>query len=136
VLADGRLYHLSQKGRTLVLAASPKFEELAVNDLRDRSALNAGLAGDGGRMYLRSDRFLSCPEKKCVPAWRPAAPKQGAAAPPGELAQGLPGWGAQECRGRGSGRGEGVSSPQNRTTAPPPCGDGAVVRFWRRNGLK
>jgi outer membrane protein assembly factor BamB len=64
LLAGGRLYYVSRSGRTLVLAAGPKFEQLAVNDLRDGSTFNAGFAVAGGRLYLRSNRFLSCLGKK------------------------------------------------------------------------
>lgn len=60
VLADGKLYYVSREGRTFVLAAKPEYEQLAVNDLDDRSTFNAGFAVDAGRLYLRSDRFLYC----------------------------------------------------------------------------
>jgi outer membrane protein assembly factor BamB len=60
VLADGRLYYLSRAGRAIVLAARPKFERLAVNDLGDRSAFNASPAVTGNRLLVRSDRFLYC----------------------------------------------------------------------------
>jgi outer membrane protein assembly factor BamB len=60
VLADGKLYYLTRKGRTFVLAAGPTFEQLATNDLDDASIFNAGSALTDGRLLLRSDRFLYC----------------------------------------------------------------------------
>ncbi|NLW51446.1 MAG: PQQ-binding-like beta-propeller repeat protein [Candidatus Brocadiaceae bacterium] len=60
VLADGRLFYLNRKGQTFVLAASPTFELLAVNDLADGSTFNASPAPSGDRLLLRSDRFLYC----------------------------------------------------------------------------
>ncbi|MCI0458721.1 MAG: PQQ-binding-like beta-propeller repeat protein [Gemmataceae bacterium] len=60
VLADGKLYYVSRTGRTFVLAARPKFEQLAVNDLGERATFNASPAVADGRLFLRSDRFLYC----------------------------------------------------------------------------
>ena len=60
VLADGKLYYVSRTGQTFVLAAGPRYELLAVNSLADRSAFNASPAVTGGRLLLRSDRFLYC----------------------------------------------------------------------------
>lgn len=60
VLADGKLYYVSRTGRVIVLAAAPKYELLAVNDLADRSTFNASPAVAGDRILLRSDRFLYC----------------------------------------------------------------------------
>ena len=57
-LADGKIYYVLRSGKTFVLPAAPKFELLATNDLRDRSAFNAGPALGPGRLYLRSDRYL------------------------------------------------------------------------------
>jgi hypothetical protein len=64
VLADGKLYYLSRRGDTIVLAASPRFERLAVNELRDGSIFNASPAVAGDQMFLRSDLFLYCVGKK------------------------------------------------------------------------
>jgi outer membrane protein assembly factor BamB len=64
LLADGKLYYVSREGRTLVLAASPKFERLALNDLSDRSIFNASPAVAGSRLLLRSDLFLYCVGEK------------------------------------------------------------------------
>ncbi|MBM4035045.1 MAG: serine/threonine protein kinase [Planctomycetes bacterium] len=60
LLADGKLYYLTRKGRTFVLAAKPAFEQLAVNELDDGSTFNASPAVAGGRLLLRSNRFIYC----------------------------------------------------------------------------
>ena len=60
LLADGRLYYLTRGGRTIVLAAKPQFEQLAVNDLADRGVFNASPAVLGNRLLIRSDKFLYC----------------------------------------------------------------------------
>jgi len=60
LLADGKLYYLSREGRTYVLAAKPSFEQVAVNDLRDRGVFNGSPAVDGSRLLIRSDKFLYC----------------------------------------------------------------------------
>lgn len=60
LLADGRLYYLTRDGQTFVLAAKPGFEQLAVNDLRDRGQFNGSPAVDGSRLLIRSDKFLYC----------------------------------------------------------------------------
>ena len=60
LLADGRLYYLTRDGKTFVLAAKPEFEQLAVNDLGDRSVFNGSPAVAGNRLLLRSDAYLYC----------------------------------------------------------------------------
>jgi outer membrane protein assembly factor BamB len=60
LLADGRLYYLTREGRTFVIAAKPKFEQLAMNDLSDRSIFNGSPAVDGARLLIRSDKYLYC----------------------------------------------------------------------------
>jgi outer membrane protein assembly factor BamB len=60
VLADGKLYYVSRNGRTFVVAASPRYELLAVNDLGDAGTFNASPAVTGNRLLIRSDRFLYC----------------------------------------------------------------------------
>jgi outer membrane protein assembly factor BamB len=60
ILADGRLYALTRNGRCYVLAARPRFEQLARNDLGDRSSFDASPAVAGNRLLLRSDKFLYC----------------------------------------------------------------------------
>jgi hypothetical protein len=58
LLAGGRLYYLTRAGKTFVLAASPQFEQLAANDLRDGGVFNGSPAVDGSRLLIRSDKFL------------------------------------------------------------------------------
>jgi outer membrane protein assembly factor BamB len=60
LLADGRLYYLTRNGMMFVLAAKPAFEQLAANQLPDRSIFNASPAVVGSRLLLRSDKFLYC----------------------------------------------------------------------------
>jgi outer membrane protein assembly factor BamB len=60
LLADGRVYYLDRGGRGFVLAAKPRFEVLAVNDLRDGSTFNASPVAADGRLFLRSDKYLYC----------------------------------------------------------------------------
>ncbi|MBL8868933.1 MAG: PQQ-binding-like beta-propeller repeat protein [Planctomycetaceae bacterium] len=60
LLADGKLYYVSREGKTFVLAAKPEYEEIAVNDLNDRSVFNASPAVAGNRLLIRSDKFLYC----------------------------------------------------------------------------
>jgi hypothetical protein len=58
--AGGRIYVVTRRNGTLVLAAKPEFEVLAHNRLDDKSEFNASPAVADGRLYLRSDRFLYC----------------------------------------------------------------------------
>ncbi len=64
LLAEGRIYAVTRTGKTFVLAAKPQFEQLAVNDLSDRSVFNAGPVVDGKRLLIRSDKFLYCVGKQ------------------------------------------------------------------------
>jgi hypothetical protein len=43
-----------------LLAAKPKLEQLAANDLGDGSVFNGSPAVDGSRLLIRSDKFLYC----------------------------------------------------------------------------
>jgi outer membrane protein assembly factor BamB len=63
-VADGKLYVVTQQGGTYVLAAGPKFEQLAHNKLSDDSIFNGSPAVSGGQIFLRSDRRLYCIGKK------------------------------------------------------------------------
>jgi hypothetical protein len=58
VLVEGRIYYVARDGRTHVLAAKPEYALLAVNEIGERGTFNAGLVPAGGRLYLRSNRFL------------------------------------------------------------------------------
>lgn len=60
LLADGKLYYLTRDGRMFVLAARPKFEQIAMNELGDRSVFNATPAIAGDELFVRSDHFLYC----------------------------------------------------------------------------
>jgi outer membrane protein assembly factor BamB len=60
LLADGKVYYTTRDGKTLVVAAKPQYEQLALNDLSDRSTFNAGIAVSNGRLFIRSDKALYC----------------------------------------------------------------------------
>ncbi|MBL7146911.1 MAG: serine/threonine protein kinase, partial [Phycisphaerae bacterium] len=63
LLADGRLYVVSRNGGTLVLAAKPQFEKLALNELEDENTFNASVIAYDGALILRSDKNLYCIKK-------------------------------------------------------------------------
>ena len=63
LLADGRLYVVTRNGGTLVLAAKPQFEQLALNKFEDRSTFNASAIVCNGTLILRSDENLYCIKK-------------------------------------------------------------------------
>lgn len=58
LLGGDHIYYLSRTGRTYVIPVGPKFQLAAANDLRDSGAWNATPAVAGGRLYLRSDKYL------------------------------------------------------------------------------
>ena len=58
VLIDGRIYIMSEEGKCVVIAASPKFEKLGENDLGDASHATPAVAD--GRLYLRTFHRLMC----------------------------------------------------------------------------
>jgi outer membrane protein assembly factor BamB len=61
VLADGKLYYVSQGKGTFVVAAQPEFELLAHNVFEDDdSRINASPAVSNGQLLLRTDRHLYC----------------------------------------------------------------------------
>jgi outer membrane protein assembly factor BamB len=60
LLADGKIYYLTREGKTFVITAKSEFEQLAANDLRDRSTFNGSPGIDGNRLLIRSDKFLYC----------------------------------------------------------------------------
>ncbi|TWU28946.1 outer membrane protein assembly factor BamB family protein [Novipirellula artificiosorum] len=60
LVGDGKLYIVTRSGGTYVLAAKPEFEQLAHNELEDRSTFNASPIVDGGKLFLRSDKYLYC----------------------------------------------------------------------------
>jgi outer membrane protein assembly factor BamB len=60
VLAGDRLYAFTRNGVGFVLAAKPQFEQLARNELGDRSSFDASPSVDGNRLLIRSDKSLYC----------------------------------------------------------------------------
>ena len=61
IAADGRLYIPSRWHGVLVLAAKPSYQLLARNQFDgDESDFNGSVAISGGRILLRSDRYLYC----------------------------------------------------------------------------
>ncbi len=62
LLAEGRLFVTSLEGQTFVLAAAPKFELLASNDLGETTY--AALAVSHGDIFLRTYEHLYCIAKK------------------------------------------------------------------------
>jgi len=60
VMAGDKLYAVTRENGTIVLAAGRSFEKLAQNDLGDKSIFNATPVVTGGRLLVRSDRFLYC----------------------------------------------------------------------------
>jgi hypothetical protein len=60
VHADGRLYVLMRSGETVVVAANPKFELLAVNKLGGGEKTNSSLAISNGEIFLRTFKHLWC----------------------------------------------------------------------------
>jgi outer membrane protein assembly factor BamB len=61
VTPEGRLYFASG-GKSAVVAAGPKFEVLATNDLADPGRASAAVAG--GRIYIKGGKNLYCIGKK------------------------------------------------------------------------
>lgn len=65
LVADGKLYVVSQHNGTYVLAAKPKFELLAHNTFgKDDSRTNASPIISNGQILLRNDKYLYCIGKK------------------------------------------------------------------------
>lgn len=61
VLADGRIYYVGRDRGTFVVAAKLEFELLAHNKIEDdKSVFNASPAVSGGRLFLRSDKYVYC----------------------------------------------------------------------------
>jgi len=65
ILADGKLYYVSKSEGTFVVAAQPKFQQLAHNVIAgDKSRSNASLAVSNGQLFLRNDQYLYCIGKR------------------------------------------------------------------------
>ncbi len=60
ILAEGRLYYLTRSGRMFLLAATPQFQQLAVNRLNDGTRFDASPTVNGNRLLVRSGKFLYC----------------------------------------------------------------------------
>ena len=57
---DGKIYIVTRFGGTYVLAAEPQFRQLAHNQFDDESTFNASPIASGGKLFLRSDKYLYC----------------------------------------------------------------------------
>ena len=64
VHAGGRLYVMMRTGDTVVMAANPKHEVLAVNPLGAGEQTNSSPAVADGEIYLRTFRHLWCISEK------------------------------------------------------------------------
>lgn len=62
VLADGRIYFLSEAGVTTVIEAAPQFKVLATNPLDEKC--QASMAVSGGRLFIRTEKALFCIGRK------------------------------------------------------------------------
>jgi outer membrane protein assembly factor BamB len=62
VHADGRIYHLDQRGNTVIFAAGTKYEHLATNRLDEPS--NSSIAISGGDIFIRTHKHLWCIGRK------------------------------------------------------------------------
>ncbi|MCZ7636341.1 MAG: PQQ-binding-like beta-propeller repeat protein [Verrucomicrobia bacterium] len=61
VLGGDRIYYIGRNGRTVVVAAQPKFAVLGVNTLEgNRGVFNASPALSGDQLLLRSNHALYC----------------------------------------------------------------------------
>jgi outer membrane protein assembly factor BamB len=58
IIADGKIYVVNEKGVATVIGLDDKHEVLAKNDLDDTILGTPAIAG--GRIYLRSDKWLYC----------------------------------------------------------------------------
>ncbi len=61
LLADGKIYSLGRGGQMRILEATPKINALGEATLENgRGMFNASPVADGGRLYLRSNKWLYC----------------------------------------------------------------------------
>ena len=56
VLADGRIYFLSEEGASIVIAPGTVFRKLAASSLD--GGILASMAVSGGSIFIRTDSFL------------------------------------------------------------------------------
>ena len=59
IVAKDKIYVVG-KGRVVVLAVGPVYEELTVNEMADGGRFHATPAVDGSKLLIRSDAFLYC----------------------------------------------------------------------------
>ncbi|OAI54831.1 hypothetical protein AYO44_03145 [Planctomycetaceae bacterium SCGC AG-212-F19] len=65
VLADGKLYIVSKENGAYVVAAQPKFQQLAHNKIEaEKIRSNASIAVSDGQLFLRNDQYIYCIGKK------------------------------------------------------------------------
>lgn len=62
VLADGRVYAVSEEGVTTVLKAGPRFEVLAENSLNDSCLSSPAISA--GQIFIRTAQYLYCIGKR------------------------------------------------------------------------
>ena len=60
VLAGDRLYYVSRGGTTYVIAATPEYQLLSTNPLRDGTQFDASPAVVDGKLLVRSNKYLYC----------------------------------------------------------------------------
>ena len=58
IIAGGRIYFCSEEGKVVVVAAGPKFEKLAENQMDIEDGFMASPAVSGKGLYLRSKKHL------------------------------------------------------------------------------
>ena len=61
VLADGRIYFLSEEGETIVVEPGREYKEIARNPLNEHT--QASMAVSGGRFYIRTEGNLFAVEE-------------------------------------------------------------------------
>jgi outer membrane protein assembly factor BamB len=64
VAADGKLFAFTRRHGTYVLAAGPRFEQLAHNELGDDSPFGSTPAVSDGHFFTRSNEYLYCIGKR------------------------------------------------------------------------
>ena len=60
LIAGGKVYIVTRRKGTYVLAAQPKYQQLAHNSLDTEIQFNASPIISGGKLFLRNDEFLYC----------------------------------------------------------------------------
>lgn len=60
ILAEGRIYYLTRRGKAIIVTAQPTFEEQGINEINDGSRFDASPAVTGNRLLIRSEKYLYC----------------------------------------------------------------------------